>query len=86
MDLVNFPEEIFLQILDLLPISVIYQLGATCRILHQKVHANEYFWQRKVRQKLKVLVIDADYGFDTQLDATNLAAFIQVKLGFWFWF
>lgn len=78
MALLQLPEELFLQILDLLPISGMYQVAATCRSLHQRVHANDYFWQRKVRQKLNTLVIDADYGFDSSPNTSNLAAIIQV--------
>ena len=78
MALSQLPEELFLQILDLLPISSMYQIAATCRTLHQRVHANDYFWQRKVRQKFNTLVIDADYGLESSWpNVSNLSAIIQ---------
>ena len=60
--LINLPEEIFLEILQFLPLSSIFQLGAVSKFLHEKIHQNESLWLRRVKHELKLVIIDPDYS------------------------
>jgi hypothetical protein len=64
--MLNLPEEVFVFILEKLPLSSIHQLGAVCHGLHLRIHQNGYFWHRKVRQQLDLFVLDPDYGLKDQ--------------------
>ena len=61
-NLLSLPQEIFLEVIQYLPLKSIHTLGAVCRDLHLKIHQNEHFWLRKVRQELKLITIDPDYS------------------------
>ena len=51
----SLPEELFIHILDYLPLSSICQLGATNLHLYQRIHQNENFWTRRLRFELKII-------------------------------
>lgn len=75
--LLDLPEELFVQILDLLPLRSIYQLGATCHAFHQRVNQNDHFWSRRVKTRLKLAMIDPDLGLG-QEDYFNYSGVIKV--------
>ena len=70
--LVHLPEEIFLEILQYLPLKSICQLGAVSKFLHEKIHQNESLWLRRVKQELKLVIIDPDYSGQIRSDYWKL--------------
>ena len=54
MSLVKLPEEIFVNILDFLPVTSIQYLSATCHNLYQRIHQNDAYWSRKLRHEYKL--------------------------------
>ncbi|TRY73158.1 hypothetical protein TCAL_02201 [Tigriopus californicus] len=69
MGLECLPLEIFYHILSHLPLSSIYQLGATCRHFHAKIHQNESFWRFKVNHQNHLLfAVEGGEGPSSDLD------------------
>ena len=73
--LASLPEELFIHILDYLPLSSICQLGATSPHLYQRIQQNENFWRRRIRFELKICFIQ-DHGQE-DLPAEDINAVIN---------
>ena len=54
MSLSKLPEEVFVTILDYLPVASIQLLSATCHLLYDRIHQNEAYWSRKLRRDYKL--------------------------------
>jgi len=74
--LASLPEELFIHILDYLPLSSICQLGATSPHLYQRIQQNENFWRRRIRFELKICFIQ-DHGQEDLLPAEDINAVIN---------
>lgn len=62
--LLDLPEELLHRIITLLPLSSVYYLGAVCRYLHRIIHQDDSLWQRRVRRRLQLHLVDADLGLE----------------------
>ena len=58
--MLDLPEELFVHILDYLPLSSIFKLGATNRSFYQRIHQNEIFWRRRVKIELRLSLDQED--------------------------
>lgn len=56
----RLPEEIFISLLDLLPLTSIRNLASTCTTLHKRIHENEYFWCQRLRNEHRVCLLNQD--------------------------
>ena len=54
MSIANLPEEIFVAILDFLPVASIQHLSATCHTLYKRIHQNDAYWSRKLRHQYRL--------------------------------
>ena len=54
MSILRLPEEIFVAILDFLPVASIQHLSATCQKLYERIHQNDPYWSRKLRHEYKL--------------------------------
>lgn len=58
--LTSLPLEVFYEVLSHLPLSSVYQLGATSRSLHRAIHQNENFWKFRLRVERNVIQAEVD--------------------------
>ena len=54
MSILRLPEEIFVAILDFLPVASIQHLSATCQKLYERIHQNDPYWSRKLRHEYRL--------------------------------
>ena len=72
--MLDFPEELFVHILDYLPLSSIFNLGTTNRSFYQRIHQNEIFWRRRVKIELRLAM---DFGDNDQEQRSDNLAVIS---------
>lgn len=56
----TLPEDVFLILLDYLPLSSIAKLAATCHTFHVRIHQNENYWTRKLRRNHQVCLLSQE--------------------------
>ena len=59
--LLDLPLELLHYVLDFLPLSSVYRLGAVCRHLHRLVHQDDEFWRRRVKLELQLRLLNPDW-------------------------
>ena len=70
VSLLDLPLELLHFVLDYLPLSSVYRLGAVCRNLHRLVHQDDEFWRRRVKLELQLRLLNPDWQWE-QKEETN---------------
>ena len=82
MSILRLPEEIFVTILDYLPVPSIQHLSATCQKLYERIHQNDPYWSRKLRQEYRLNLnrtFMGNFSFDGLIEVSKGPSLYYVR-------